>query len=161
MAWLRLTKDPFPPLSIRYHTGRVDALEWESGWTHRNAAIIASTAEKPLLNQLRLELEDYFEGKAVSFDWPLDWSQGTAFQQKVWKTLQRVPYGETRSYQWVAEQIGSPKAVRAVGQANGTNPFPIVVPCHRIIQKDGSIGGYSGGVEIKRALLELEKNGNL
>ena len=89
------------------------------------------------------------------FDLPLD-IYGTPFQQSVWTLLQDIPYGETRSYAQIAAALGRPKAVRAVGQANGANPLPIIIPCHRVIQTDGSLGGYGGGLAIKRALLALE-----
>lgn len=113
-------------------------------------------AHSPLIRRIRKDLSNYFTGKKVSFDWPLDWSQGTAFQRKVWKTLRHIPYGGTRSYQWVAARMRHPSAVRAVGQANGRNPFSLIIPCHRVIQKDGSIGGYTGGLSIKRRLLAHE-----
>jgi O-6-methylguanine DNA methyltransferase len=104
-------------------------------------------------------LENYFSGKKVavsSSGIKFDFRSGTAFQQSVWKALCRIPYGQVRSYKWVAEQIGNPKSVRAVGQANGRNPIPIIVPCHRVINADGSIGGYSGGINIKKKLLAIE-----
>ena len=82
--------------------------------------------------------------------------EGTDFEKKVWLALKEIPYGEARTYKWLSEKIGSPKASRAVGQALGRNPISIVLPCHRIIESDGSIGGYSSGVDIKRRLLEME-----
>jgi O-6-methylguanine DNA methyltransferase len=112
----------------------------------------------PFRNVIKV-LEKYFSGKEIdiiSSKIPFDFSSGTPFQQKVWKTLCRIPYGQVRSYQWVAEQIKEPDAVRAVGQANGKNPLPILVPCHRVINKDGTLGGYSGGTDIKKKLLKLE-----
>ncbi|QPJ63245.1 MAG: methylated-DNA--[protein]-cysteine S-methyltransferase [Candidatus Nitronauta litoralis] len=120
-----------------------------------------SYPEIPQENPVKLEtvirqLEEYFAGKRQKFTCKLDLNQGTDFQQKVWKALQSIPHGDTRSYAWIAEAIGQPKAVRAVGGANGKNPIPIIVPCHRIIRKDGSIGGYTGGLNKKRFLLELE-----
>ncbi len=102
------------------------------------------------------ELTEYFEGKRQKFSCKLDLDQGTAFQQKVWKALQSIPHGKTRSYAWIAEAIGNPNAVRAVGGANGRNPIPIIVPCHRVINKNGDIGGYTGGLNKKRFLLRLE-----
>jgi methylated-DNA-[protein]-cysteine S-methyltransferase len=102
------------------------------------------------------ELNNYFEGKSEDFKQGAVFLEGTDFEKKVWLALKEVPYGETRSYKWLAEKIGSPKANRAVGQALGRNPIPIVLPCHRIIESDGSIGGYSSGVDIKRRLLEIE-----
>lgn len=108
---------------------------------------------------LRLEteiLQKYFHGIQVSFDFPLDLRQGTPFQKRVWKKLQEIPYGEYRSYKWVAEQIGQPQAARAVGMANNKNPLPPVIPCHRIIGSDGKLVGYASGLHIKRHLLEME-----
>lgn len=102
------------------------------------------------------ELKNYFEGKSEDFKQSTVFLEGTDFEKKVWLTLKEIPYGETRSYKWLSEKIGSPKASRAVGQALGRNPIPIVLPCHRIIESDGSIGGYSAGVDIKRRLLEIE-----
>jgi O-6-methylguanine DNA methyltransferase len=88
---------------------------------------------------------------------PLDLSAGTAFQQAVWQALCRIPYGETRSYAWVAGQIGRPRATRAVGSACGANPIPVIVPCHRVIASDGSLGGFSCGLKWKKRLLALEQ----
>lgn len=108
--------------------------------------------------ELRKDLKDYFSGKRADFSkHRLDISSGTEFQKKVWGKLLEIPYGETRAYKWLAEVVGSPKAFRAVGGANGKNPIPIIIPCHRIINSDGSLGGYSGGVWIKEWLLKLEK----
>lgn len=102
------------------------------------------------------ELKNYFEGKSENFKQNTVFLEGTDFEKKAWLALKEIPYGETRTYKWLAEKIGSPKANRAVGQALGRNPVPIVLPCHRIIESDGKIGGYSSGVDIKRRLLELE-----
>jgi len=101
------------------------------------------------------QLRDYFAGTRRQFDLPLD-PQGTAFQQRVWQYLVTIPFGETRSYAQVAEAIGSRAAVRAVGAANGANPIPIVVPCHRVIGANGKLTGYGGGLPLKQRLLELE-----
>lgn len=103
-------------------------------------------------------LKKYFEGKQVSFDFDLDISRGTAFQKKVWGKLQEIPYGQRQSYKWVAEQIGYPKAARAVGLANNKNPLPPVIPCHRVIGSNGSLIGYATGLHIKKQLLEMEYN---
>lgn len=101
------------------------------------------------------QLEAYFAGDLEDFRLPLS-PQGTPFQMQVWQELQRIPYGTTISYGELAERIGNPKAVRAVGTANGANPLPIVIPCHRVIGADGSLTGYGGGLEIKEALLAIE-----
>jgi methylated-DNA-[protein]-cysteine S-methyltransferase len=105
------------------------------------------------------QLSSYFRGTLQEFDQQIDFLQGTDFEKKVWLCLKDIPYGETKSYKWIAERIGKPQAVRAVGQALSRNPLPIVVPCHRIIESNGSLGGYSGGVNIKRRLLDLEYYG--
>jgi len=101
------------------------------------------------------QLEAYFAGELIAFDIELELT-GTEFQRRVWAALQTIPYGETRSYGQIAEQIGSPTASRAVGMANGRNPIGIIVPCHRVIGSSGGLTGYGGGIERKRALLELE-----
>lgn len=102
-------------------------------------------------------LEKYFQGKQVNFDFPLDFGSGTPFQVMVWEKLREIPYGECRSYKWVAGQIGRPRAARAVGMANNRNPLPPVVPCHRVIGADGSLTGYASGVDVKKYLIEMEK----
>ncbi len=98
----------------------------------------------------------YFGGHRVPFPDQLDLSGATTFQRQVWETNRLIPYGETRSYAWVAQQIGQPRAVRAVGQALGKNPLPIIIPCHRVITSNGKLGGFGGGVEMKKRLLSLE-----
>ena len=103
------------------------------------------------------ELKEYFTGKRHSFSIPLD-APGTKFQQKVWQELCRIPYGKTVSYKDIAKKIGNEKGSRAVGTANGKNPICIIVPCHRVITSNGGLGGYSGGLEIKKQLLDLEQN---
>lgn len=110
----------------------------------------------PLIQDAVSQLREYFGGKRKAFDLPLSLS-GTAFQLSDWKALRTIPYGETRSYQQIAEQLGNPKACRAVGMANNRNPVLIVVPCHRVIGKDGSLTGYGCGLEKKELLLELER----
>lgn len=105
------------------------------------------------------QLDAYFAGTLTEFDVDMQ-SDGTEFQRRVWAALQTIPYGETRSYGQIAEQIGSPAASRAVGLANGRNPISIIVPCHRVIGSSGGLTGYGGGIERKRILLELEMNAN-
>lgn len=114
-----------------------------------------SLPAKAVLDQAVLELAEYFALKRRRFNIPLD-LKGTAFQRKVWRALLKVPFGETVAYKDIARRIKSPKAVRAVGSANGKNPLCIVVPCHRVISSDGSIGGYSGGLSVKKKLLAYE-----
>ena len=110
--------------------------------------------EKPFV-AARQQLLEYFAGKRTEFDLPLRLN-GTEFQLQVLEELQRIPYGETKSYGDIAERIGRPKALRAVGAANGRNPIPIIVPCHRVIGSSGDLTGFGGGLDIKEALLRLE-----
>jgi len=107
------------------------------------------------LAEVSRQLEAYFAGRLEEFDLELA-PQGTPFQMQVWRELERIPYGTTISYRELAERIGNPRAVRAVGTANGANPLPIVIPCHRVIGADGRLTGYGGGLEKKEALLALE-----
>ena len=109
----------------------------------------------PLLLQARQQLAEYFAGDRLTFDLPLA-PRGTAFQRDVWQMLASIPYGDTISYAQLASRIGKPSATRAVGAANGRNPLPIVLPCHRVIGADGSLTGFGGGLPTKRFLLELE-----
>jgi len=102
------------------------------------------------------ELDEYFARKRRQFDVKVSF-QGTDFQNKIWKKLQEIPYGKTISYAVLAESAGHPKAYRAAGSANGKNPIAIIVPCHRVIASDGSLGGYAYGLDMKKALLDLEK----
>lgn len=106
------------------------------------------------------QLEAYFAGDLREFDLPLA-PQGTPFQLTVWQALQTIPYGRTLTYTQLAQQIDNPTAVRAVGAANGRNPLPVIIPCHRVIGADGSLTGYGGGLSIKEALLSLEQYGAL
>jgi methylated-DNA-[protein]-cysteine S-methyltransferase len=115
---------------------------------------VPDPAAEPL-PALRLQLTEYLAGRRRVFDLPLDLA-GTEFQQLCWAELQRIPFGETRSYGELARLIGRPAAVRAVGRANHDNPVGVIVPCHRVIGADGSLTGYGGGLEMKRTLLELE-----
>ena len=110
----------------------------------------------PKLDQARRELDLYFEGRLREFDLPLDWQLSHGFYRKVLRAAAHIPYGQTRSYSELAKRAGSPRAVRATGSALGSNPLPIIVPCHRVLRSGGALGGYGGGVEVKRTLLELE-----
>jgi methylated-DNA-[protein]-cysteine S-methyltransferase len=105
------------------------------------------------------ELDRYFAGNLTTFTVPLDPASGTPFQREVWKALTEIPYGKTSSYSGVARAVGRPKAFRAVGSANGRNDIPILIPCHRVIRADGTLGGYGSGLKIKKALLDLEEVG--
>jgi len=108
------------------------------------------------LDEARRELERYFEGELRDFDLPLDWQLTHGFRRKVLRQTAKIPFGETRSYTEMAVRAGSPRAVRAAGSALGSNPIPIIVPCHRVLRTGGALGGYGGGLELKEALLQLE-----
>lgn len=118
--------------------------------------ILSSLKESTLTRKAFLQLEEYFKGERQIFDLPLS-ARGTPFQKRVWQELCNIPYGETRSYQDIAISIGSPKASRAIGMANHHNPILIVVPCHRVIGKNGKLVGYGCGLPLKEQLLNLEK----
>ena len=124
---------------------------------HGMASINFQRNDSLLKHEIDL-LQAYFKGKQVDFDFPLDLSSGTTFQKRVWEKLRKIPYGECRSYGWVAEQIGNPHSARAVGMANNKNPLPPVIPCHRVIGSDGTLTGYASGLHIKKYLLEMEYN---
>ena len=113
----------------------------------------------PLLEEGSRQILEYLSGRRTSFSLPLH-PMGTLFQQKVWQALQDIPFGETRTYRDLAQAVGCPKGFQAVGQANGKNPIPILIPCHRVIGSSGILRGYAGGTELQRALLELEAKGN-
>ncbi len=113
--------------------------------------------ETPILLEAKKQLCEYFSGKRKSFNLPLN-PKGTDFQQRIWKELVSIPYGETRCYKDIALSIGNEKACRAVGMANNKNPIPIIIPCHRVIGKNGSLVGYAGGLDIKQTLLKIERN---
>ena len=108
------------------------------------------------LDEVRRELDLYFEGKLDSFDLPLDWQLSGGFRRRVLRAINRIPYGQTRSYTEMARKAGNERAVRAAGTACGSNPIPLVVPCHRVLRTGGALGGYGGGLPMKQGLLELE-----
>jgi methylated-DNA-[protein]-cysteine S-methyltransferase len=140
-------------------TATLIAITWE-GETPRaylNGSIDLHTDDRtPILAQACDELGEYFKGHRTAFGVPLT-PVGTEFQRAAWKALTEIPYGETSTYSMQALRIGNPKAVRAVGSANGRNPIPIIVPCHRVIGADGSLTGFAGGLDAKRWLLEHER----
>jgi methylated-DNA-[protein]-cysteine S-methyltransferase len=117
------------------------------------------TCDSCSFGDLPQRLRHYFAGELVHFPDKVDFDRASRFQQSVWQVARSIPYGETRSYGWVAAQMGLPKAARAVGQALGRNPLPIVIPCHRVISSNGGLGGFSAGLEMKRYFLNLEKAG--
>jgi methylated-DNA-[protein]-cysteine S-methyltransferase len=109
----------------------------------------------PIIEQCMAELHEYFRGERESFDVKINLN-GTEFQKSVWEELRKIPYGKVRSYKEIAVSVGCPKGARAVGNANNKNPIPIIVPCHRVIACGGKIGGYAGGIELKKKLLKIE-----
>lgn len=131
-------------------------LETQLGILQRRVGLPLVPGDSALIRQLKSELAEYFAGRRRSFEVPLQ-ADGSPFQERVWQQLRQIPYGETRSYEEVAKRVGSPGAVRAVGQANGMNRIAIVLPCHRVVNKSGKLGGYGGGLWRKQRLLALEQ----
>jgi methylated-DNA-[protein]-cysteine S-methyltransferase len=140
---------PLGDLTLSEEDGAIVALDWGRG---------RDQEPTPLLLRARDQLQDYFDGTRTAFDLPLA-PHGTAFQRKVWDALCAIPAGQTRSYLDIAQQVGC-RAPRAIGQANGANPIPILIPCHRVVAANGALGGYSGGegAATKRYLLDLERS---
>ena len=133
------------------------AVLWENENPNRvRLAELIENVQHPILLETQKQLNEYFEGQRQVFDLPLDF-EGTEFQQKVWQALLTIPFGETRSYKQIAEQLGNVKAVRAVGAANGKNPISIITPCHRVVGANGKLVGFAGGLENKDVLLQLEQ----
>jgi methylated-DNA-[protein]-cysteine S-methyltransferase len=152
----KLMPSPVGSLTLVASERGLAAVLWEHEDTlPRQFAPVTADAGHPLLLQTQWELEEYFSGSRRGFTVRLDFS-GTEFQNKVWNALRTIPFGQTRSYGEIANQIGRSKAVRAVGAANGRNPIPIIVPCHRVIGADGTLTGFGGGLENKARLLALE-----
>jgi O-6-methylguanine DNA methyltransferase len=127
-------------------------------WLHRVIGQASIVDDEQAHEAALSQLDDYFAGRRREFDLELD-LRGTLFQRRVWEAVAAVPYGQTRSYRDVATAVGQPAAVRAVGAANGANPIPLVIPCHRIIGSNGTLHGYGGGLDVKAKLLELETQG--
>lgn len=133
------------------------AVLWENEDPKRvRLAELIENTQHPILLGTQKQLNEYFAGQRQKFDVPLDF-EGTEFQQKVWQALLTIPFGETRSYKDIAEQVGNVKAVRAVGAANGKNPISIIAPCHRVVGANGKLVGFAGGLENKDILLKIEK----
>lgn len=140
---------PLGKLILSENRGKIIAIDF--GKTESCGTI----RETEVLSRCRRQLEEYFRGERQEFSLPLE-PEGTDFQKKVWQALCRIPYGEVRSYGFIAADTGSPGASRAVGNANHRNPIPIIIPCHRVVAADGSLGGYAYGPGIKEKLLEIE-----
>lgn len=172
-------KENLPPMTLMAYNGKLIMLDWQ---TYKKQKLINyikknnlnldenSLSEKSqtqldknnpddkVILQTIAQINEYLAGKRQAFDIDMDFAIGTPFQQKVWQQLLKIPYGETISYAKLAENIGQPTAFRAVANANGKNPIALLVPCHRVIASDGSLGGYTGGVAIKQQLLTLENS---
>lgn len=147
-------KTPLGKMYLEATDKGISGLSWNKS---RSKPTQASTKAEKHLQAAKKQMLEYFKGQRKNFDLTYD-LQGTDFQKKVWKTLLKIPYGKTFSYRDLAEKVGSPKAYRAVGSANGKNPVCLFIPCHRVIASNGSLGGYSGrgGLKTKKFLLTLE-----
>ncbi|WP_242209685.1 MULTISPECIES: methylated-DNA--[protein]-cysteine S-methyltransferase [unclassified Pseudomonas] len=147
---------PVGELKLVANGARLAAILWENDKPNRvRLGPMSEAPDNPILIRTARQLEEYFSGIRDRFDLELDFV-GTDFQKKVWAALLTIPFGETRTYSQIAEQIGNPSAVRAVGAANGRNPISIVAPCHRVIGASGKLTGFAGGLEAKERLLTLE-----
>jgi methylated-DNA-[protein]-cysteine S-methyltransferase len=157
-TWHRKTiETPIGRLALVASPAGLAAVLWESDGPDRvRLPALEDCATHAVLDEAERQIGDYFAGRRREFDLPLA-PRGTEFQQRVWQALREIPFGETRSYGQIAERIGQPTAVRAVGAANGRNPLSIVAPCHRVIGANGDLTGFAGGIETKRFLLALEK----
>jgi len=147
-------ESPVGPLVLAGESSALRRVSFENGKRSTPPRADWKLDKEPFAEVIR-QLQAYFRGELKEFDLPLA-MEGTEFQLRVWNALRAIPYGETVSYAQLAERIGNPKAVRAVGLANGSNPIPIIVPCHRVIGSDGSLTGFGGGLSTKKMLLELE-----
>jgi len=151
-----LMPSPVGELTLVARDGKLSAILWENERANRvRLGPLQASNDSPVLLETERQLNEYFAGTRNRFELELDFA-GTDFQKKVWAALLTIPFGETRSYSQIALQIGSPKAVRAVGAANGRNPISIVAPCHRVIGASGALTGFAGGLEAKQYLLALE-----
>jgi methylated-DNA-[protein]-cysteine S-methyltransferase len=148
---------PIGPLTLASNGEAIVQVEFEGG---KYPLPQYELGRDKIIDQACRELDLYFAGKLREFRVKVA-PQGTEFQRKAWAALQAIPYGQTRSYAQQAKAIGSPKATRAIGAANGRNPIPVIIPCHRVIGANGSLTGFGGGMERKQILLELEQGGNL
>jgi methylated-DNA-[protein]-cysteine S-methyltransferase len=152
----KIIDSPVGRLTLIAREEKLAAILWEEDKPDRvKPGVLEEDQAHPILCKTECQLNEYFAGKRKVFELDLDFA-GTDFQKKVWRALLTIPFGETRSYSDIAHQIGNPKAVRAVGAANGRNPISIIAPCHRVIGMNGSLTGFAGGLETKRILLKLE-----
>ena len=151
-----LMPSPVGQLTLVARNGRLAAILWENERANRvRLGEVREANDSPVLLETERQLKEYFAGTRHQFELELDFS-GTDFQKQVWQALLTIPFGETRSYSQIAQQIGKPKAVRAVGAANGRNPISIIAPCHRVIGASGGLTGFAGGLQAKQYLLALE-----
>ena len=156
LCYSRVEDSPVGPLLLAGNRDGLHVLSFGVGSRPREIDPSWLLDTTGVLTGVKEELHDYFAGRLKRFSMPLV-LEGTSFQNQVWKELCRIPYGETISYLELANRIKNPKAVRAVGMANGANPIAIIVPCHRVIGSNGSLTGFGGGLPTKRALLDLER----
>ena len=155
----KLMPSPVGQLTLVARDGKLNAILWEKERANRvRLGELHQADDSPVLLEAERQLREYFTGTRNQFDLELDFD-GTDFQKQVWHALLTIPFGETRSYSQIAQQIGNPKAVRAVGAANGRNPISIIAPCHRVIGASGGLTGFAGGLEAKQYLLALEDRG--
>lgn len=154
-----LMPSPVGQLTLVARGGKLCAVLWETERANRvRLGELHEANNSPVLLETARQLEEYFAGTRNRFELDLDFV-GTEFQRQVWQALLTIPFGETRSYSQIAQQIGNPRAVRAVGAANGRNPLSIIAPCHRVIGASGGLTGFAGGLEAKQFLLALEGTG--
>ncbi len=170
MTSYQLAKN-LPTVTLVAHQGCLIALDWHTQKTHdllakhkAKVAVMNSVAlshsidaDAKVLVETITQLKEYQAGQRQVFDMRIAIYTGTPFQQKVWQALRQIPYGQTISYAQLALQVNNPKGFRAVAQANSRNPLSLIIPCHRVIASDGKLGGYTGGVEIKQTLLDIEQ----
>lgn len=150
---------PIGPLTAYASDAGLVAISWAEDPTVDGKYVDVEDGMNDALAAAESQLDEYFAGTRTEFDLPLD-LRGTEFQVQAWRALAEIPFGQTTSYGKQAQRIGRPKAVRAIGAANGKNPVPIVLPCHRVVGANGSLTGFAGGLEIKRFLLDLESGGS-
>lgn len=146
---------PIGTLLLIGHKTALTQISFPGTWQEKDTSDYI--LDKSKFTRVTTQLDEYFRGERQQFTVPLDLA-GTPFQKQVWQQLSKIPYGSTTNYGEIATSINNPKGSRAVGMANGKNPIPIIIPCHRVIGKNGSLTGFGGGLDVKQQLLELEKN---
>ncbi|AZE71686.1 Methylated-DNA--protein-cysteine methyltransferase [Pseudomonas synxantha] len=157
----KLMPSPVGELTLVAREGKLSAILWEAERANRvRLGELIEANHNPVLLETERQLTEYFAGTRNQFELELDFA-GTDFQKQVWQALLTIPFGETRSYSQIAQQIDNPKAVRAVGAANGRNPISIIAPCHRVVGASGGLTGFAGGLEAKQYLLTLEDRGQI